>query len=126
MKDSIMALEYCVKEVVNNMIGVFVDRDGTIGGEGGGVHPLEFSLYDYSGRAINLLNEQGIKVYLFTNQSWIGMGKFTEETFLEGCEKMKKELEKSNAFLNGIYYCPHKPEDDCKCRKPQTSLLGEG
>ncbi|MBS3679789.1 hypothetical protein KGF86_06135 [Ornithinibacillus massiliensis] len=46
------------------MIGVFVDRDGTIGGEGGGVHPLDFSLYDYSARAINLLNRQGIKVFL--------------------------------------------------------------
>ncbi|WP_366481077.1 MULTISPECIES: HAD hydrolase-like protein [Ornithinibacillus] len=22
-----------------------------------------------------------------------------------------------------MYYCPHKPEDNGKCRKPQTALL---
>ena len=36
---------------------------------------------------------------------------------------MNKELEKNNAYLDGIYYCPHKPADNCKCRKPQTTLL---
>jgi D-glycero-D-manno-heptose 1,7-bisphosphate phosphatase len=105
------------------MIGVFLDRDGTIGGDGGGVHPLEFSLYEYSSKAIRLLNKKGLKVFLFTNQSWIGMGKFTEQTFLEGCKEVEKELEKNKAFLDGIYYCPHRPEDNCTCRKPQTTLL---
>ena len=61
------------------MIEVFLDRDGTIGGDGGGIHPLEFILYEFSAKAIKLLNDKGIKVFLFTNQSWIGMGKFTEE-----------------------------------------------
>nr|WP_144923970.1 HAD-IIIA family hydrolase [Paenibacillus bovis] len=105
------------------MIGVFLDRDGTIGGDGGGVHPLEFRLYEYSAKSINLLNRNGLKVYLFTNQSWIGMGKFTEQTFLQGCIELEKELEKDNAYLDGIYYCPHKPGDHCNCRKPQTTLL---
>ncbi|MBP1917455.1 hypothetical protein [Lederbergia galactosidilytica] len=63
------------------MIGVFLDRDGTIGGEGGGIHPFEFTLYDFSAKAIKLLNAHGIKVYLFTNQSWIGMGSFQSEYF---------------------------------------------
>ncbi|WP_228275678.1 D-glycero-alpha-D-manno-heptose-1,7-bisphosphate 7-phosphatase [Gracilibacillus oryzae] len=102
---------------------MFLDRDGTIGGDGGGVHPLEFTLYENAGKAINLLNVNKFKVFLFTNQSWIGKGKFTEQTFLDGCKKMEKELENDNALLDGIYYCPHKPEDNCKCRKPQTYLL---
>ena len=105
------------------MIGVFLDRDGTIGGDGGGIHPLEFRLYTYSAKAINLLNKKGLKVFLFTNQSWIGMGKFTEKTFLQGCKELEKELENNNAYLDGIYYCPHKVEDNCNCRKPQTTLL---
>jgi D,D-heptose 1,7-bisphosphate phosphatase len=107
------------------MIGVFLDRDGTIGGDGGGVHPLEFTLYDYSGKAIKLLNDKGIKVFLFTNQSWIGMGKFTEQSFMEGCKRMDNALDKFNAFLDGIYFCPHKPEDNCECRKPKPTLLNK-
>jgi D-glycero-D-manno-heptose 1,7-bisphosphate phosphatase len=105
------------------MMGVFLDRDGTIGGNGGGIHPFEFALYDFSSKAIRLLNNSGIKVFLFTNQSWIGMGKFTEEIFLEGCNKMRNELEQNGARLDEIYYCPHKPEDNCECRKPKPTLL---
>lgn len=105
------------------MIGVFLDLDGTIGGNGGGVHPFEFKLFDFSGKAIKLLNDRGIKVFLFTNQSWIGMGKFTEEVFIEGCKRLQVTLDKYNAFFDGIYYCPHTPDDNCECRKPNPSLL---
>lgn len=105
------------------MKAVFLDRDGTIGGDGGGVHPFEFTLYDFSSKAIRYLNKNGIKVFLFTNQSWIGMGKFTEEAFLAGCKRMMKELQQNGAYLDDIYYCPHKPEDQCDSRKPKTTLL---
>jgi D-glycero-D-manno-heptose 1,7-bisphosphate phosphatase len=105
------------------VIGVFLDRDGTIGGHGGGIHPFEFTLYDFSARAINLLNFRGIKVFLFTNQSWIGMGKFTQVEFIEGVNTMSNALAKDNASLDGIYYCPHKPNGNCECRKPNPTLL---
>lgn len=25
--------------------------------------------------------------------------------------------------VDGIYYCPHSPKDDCACRKPRTGLI---
>lgn len=109
--------------MIVKMIGVFLDRDGTIGGDGGGVHPSEFTLYDFSVEAIKRLNDKGIKVYLFTNQSWIGIGKFSEQTFIEGTDKLIEVLKEKNAFLDGIYYCPHTPEENCECRKPQPTLL---
>lgn len=102
---------------------VFLDRDGTIGGTGGGIHPFEFKLYDFAPTAIKGLNNLGIKVFLFTNQTRVGRGFFTEEELLKGFELMEEELSKHNAFLDGIYYCPHKPEDDCACQKPKIGLL---
>src|SRR5699024_6027674 len=104
---------------------VFLDRDGTIGGTGGGVHPFEFSLYDFAPQAIKSLNELGIKVFLFTNQTRVGRGYFTEEELLEGFEIMKKELAKQSAFLDDIFYCPHKPKVGCECQKPKIGLLKE-
>ncbi len=68
---------------------VFLDRDGTIGGTGGGIHPFEFSLYGFAPQAIKSLNELGIKVFLFTNQTRVGRGYFTEEELLEGFKKIK-------------------------------------
>lgn len=105
------------------MKAVFLDRDGTIGGTGGGVHPYEFSLYDFSSKAIKALNDLEIKVFLFTNQTRVGRGYFTEDELLTGFEWMKKDLAKHSAFLDDIFYCPHKPEDDCECQKPKIGLL---
>lgn len=105
------------------MKAVFLDRDGTIGGTGGGVHPFDFSMYDFAPEAIKSLNELGVKVFLFTNQTRVGRGFFTEEELLEGFKTMEEELANHSAFLDGIYYCPHKPEDNCECQKPNIGLL---
>ncbi|MBM6617795.1 D-glycero-alpha-D-manno-heptose-1,7-bisphosphate 7-phosphatase [Bacillus suaedaesalsae] len=105
------------------MKAVFLDRDGTIGGTGGGVHPFEFLMYEFSARSIRQLNELGIKVFLFTNQTRVGRGYFTEEELLQGFEMMKDELAKHAAYLDDIFYCPHKPEDGCECQKPNIGLL---
>lgn len=105
------------------MRAVFLDRDGTIGGTGGGVHPIEFTMYKFAPKAIKMLNETGIKVFLFTNQTRVGRGYFTEGELLKGFQKMKEELANHSAFLDGIFYCPHKPDDGCECQKPNIGLL---
>ena len=105
------------------MRAVFLDRDGTMGGTGGGVHPLEFSMYEYTPASIKLLNELGIKVFLFTNQTRVGRGYFTEEELLNGFELMKDELSQHSAFIDDIFYCPHSPDDECLCQKPKIGLL---
>ncbi len=105
------------------MQAVFLDRDGTIGGTGGGMHPSDFSLYDFAPQAIKTLNKIGVKVFLFTNQTRVGRGYFTEEDLLKGFKVMEEELAEHSAFLDGIYYCPHKPSEGCKCQKPNIGLL---
>lgn len=71
------------------MKAVFLDRDGTIGGTGGGVHPNEFTLFDFAPKAIQRLNNLGLKVFLYTNQTRIGRGYFTEKELFKGFQKMK-------------------------------------
>ncbi|MFZ3590104.1 HAD-IIIA family hydrolase [Bacillus sp. DJP31] len=105
------------------MIAVFLDRDGTIGGTGGGIHPFEFTMYDFAPSSIRRLNGLGVKVFLFTNQTRVGRGYFTEEELLEGFKIMQDELERNGAYLDGIYYCPHSPDDGCTCQKPKNGLL---
>ncbi|MEI3612940.1 HAD-IIIA family hydrolase [Pseudogracilibacillus sp. SO30301A] len=104
------------------MRAVFLDRDSTIGGTGG-VHPLDVSLYDFSPKAIRSLNDNGIKVFLFTNQTRVGRGYFTETALLNGFKLMEEELASHSAFLDDIFYCPHKPEDRCSCQKSNIGLM---
>ena len=103
---------------------VFLDRDGTMAKD---VHycrrPEDFELFSKTAKAVRLLNEHGFKVIVITNQSGIARGYFTEETLAEIHEKMKGELAKEGAWVDGIYYCPHHPDDKCDCRKPKPKLV---
>jgi histidinol-phosphate phosphatase family protein len=103
---------------------VFFDLDGTICKD---VHycrqPEDFVLMKDAGRVIRSLNSRFIKVIIITNQSGIGRGYFSEEDLEDIHNKMKKDLERENAFVDGIYFCPHRPDDNCACRKPKTLLV---
>lgn len=103
---------------------VFLDRDGTMAPDVHYCsHPGDFKLFPNTGKAIKLLNGHGFKVIVITNQSGIARGYFTEEILAEIHEKMKRELAKEDAWVDGIYYCPHHPDDNCECRKPKPRLV---
>jgi histidinol-phosphate phosphatase family protein len=103
---------------------VFLDRDGTIARD---VHycrrPEDFEILPTVPQAIRLLNENGFKVIVVTNQSGIARGHFTEETLTQIHDKMKHELAKYDAKVDAVYYCPHHPDDSCECRKPGIALF---
>jgi len=103
---------------------VFLDRDGTIARD---VHycrrPEDFVLFPDAAKVIKLLNDKGFKVIIITNQSGIAHGYFNEETLGEIHNKMIEELGREGARVDGIYYCPHHPDDNCGCRKPKPALI---
>jgi histidinol-phosphate phosphatase family protein len=103
---------------------VFLDRDGTMAKDVNYcARPEDFELFPNTAKAIKLLHEHGLKVIVVTNQSGIARGYFTEETLAQIHEKMKAELAKESAWVDGIYYCPHHPTDNCDCRKPKPKLV---
>ena len=102
---------------------VFIDRDGTIAKNINYCsRPEDFELLPHTAKAISLLNQHGFKVIVITNQSGIARGYFTEEMLAKIHEKMKSELAKEGAWVDAIYYCPHHPDDNCQCRKPEPKL----
>jgi D-glycero-D-manno-heptose 1,7-bisphosphate phosphatase len=105
-------------------IAVFLDRDGTICKD---VHymrsPEQFELLPGAAEGIRRLNELGVKVIVATNQSGIARGYFTHETLQRIHERMIEELSRRGARIDGIYYCPHHPDEGCSCRKPKIGLL---
>ncbi|WP_204902531.1 hypothetical protein [Clostridium estertheticum] len=60
---------------------VFIDRDGTIGGDCSITYPGEFKLYPFTDQAIKLLKSLNIKVFAFTNQPGISRGESTTYEF---------------------------------------------
>ncbi len=103
---------------------VFLDRDGTIGEELGYVNHIDrFQIFPYAAASIRRLNEAEIPVIVVTNQSGIARNIFPESLVHEVHKKMVAELALGGAWIDAIYFCPHKKDDGCDCRKPNPGLL---
>jgi D-glycero-D-manno-heptose 1,7-bisphosphate phosphatase len=102
----------------------FLDRDGTIAEELGYVNHVDrFQIFPYAAEAIRHLNEADIPVIVVTNQSGIARNIFPESLVYEVHKKMVAELAAGGAWIDAIYFCPHKSEEICECRKPKPGML---
>jgi histidinol-phosphate phosphatase family protein len=103
---------------------VFLDRDGTL------VRDVHFcrrvedlQLLPGVAQAVRLLNERGFRVVVITNQSGIGRGYLTVETLTAIHKKLEEELGRRGAVVDAIYFCPHRPQEGCECRKTRPGLF---
>lgn len=94
---------------------VFLDRDGTIGGDDKVHYPDDFKLFTNSKKNIDYL-KQFVQVFSFTNQPGISLGEASKEDFY-------KEL--MGFGFDDVFLCPHHHKEGCKCRKPSTGMLKE-
>ncbi|MBS3135490.1 HAD-IIIA family hydrolase [Candidatus Woesearchaeota archaeon] len=103
---------------------IFLDRDGTLVFDPGYVHRIEdFKLQENTDKALKKI--KGYLLFIVTNQSGIGRGIFSEEDMHKFNKLLIETLAKSGVSIEKIYFCPHKPEDNCKCRKPETMMIKE-
>ena len=103
---------------------VFLDRDGTICEEMGYLnHISRFRMFPFAAAAIRKLNGAGHAVVVITNQSGVARGIFPEELVHRVHEQMVGELAAGGARVDGVYFCPHKSDDNCECRKPRPGML---
>jgi len=103
---------------------VFIDRDGTLAIDVKYCkHPKDFQMFPEAAKAIKMLNDRGFKVIVVTNQSVIGRGYATHAMVNRIHDKLRQELSKEYAKVDGIYMCPHHPVANCDCRKPKTKLI---
>jgi heptosyltransferase-2 len=105
-------------------VTVFLDRDGTLNVERGYVTvPEQLELHAGAAQAIARLNQVGARVVLITNQSAIGRGLVTVGALEAIHAQLHVLLSAAGAKLDGVYVCPHHPDDHCECRKPATGLV---
>ncbi|MFR9523557.1 MAG: HAD family hydrolase [Rikenellaceae bacterium] len=102
---------------------VLLDRDGTINVDHGYLHdPALLELLPGVEEALTKLTELGYLLILITNQSGIGRGYFTEDKYLEFNQALISALEQRGIKIAATYMCPHAPEEDCTCRKPNPYM----
>lgn len=112
--------------VVQSLAGVtvFLDRDGTLNEDTGYVKsPAEMILLPGVGTALARLKQAGARLVVVTNQSGVGRGYFTV-TDLEAIHaKLRSSLAEDGVMLDGLYFCPHRPDERCHCRKPARGMV---
>lgn len=110
----------------NKNKAVFLDRDGVINKKLPEHNYIkkweEFKFLPNIAEAIRELNKKFL-VIVTSNQRGVGRGMMAIEDLEDIHIKMKKALQKQNARIDGIYFCPHNYKDNCNCRKPKPGML---
>ncbi|MCC6139055.1 MAG: lipopolysaccharide heptosyltransferase II [Nitrospira sp.] len=105
-------------------VTVFLDRDGTLNPDPGYIgSPDQFELFPDVADALARLTRAGARLVVVTNQSGVGRGLFSSGDLDRVHEKLRRLVGAAGASLAGIYVCPHRPDEQCHCRKPETGLV---
>lgn len=109
------------------MKAIFLDRDGVINR-----HPGDFK-YVASWKKFRFLkgvkpglgelSQAGYLLFIISNQAGVSQGIYSQDTLDEITAKMLGQLQKAGALFQAVYYCIHKKEENCGCRKPKPGLI---
>jgi D-glycero-D-manno-heptose 1,7-bisphosphate phosphatase len=110
---------------------MFFDRDGVLNVDFGYVfEPSRLVWRPTALEAVKLLNDQGVLVFVVTNQSGVARGIFGESDVAAFHAHMQRDLAQVGAHIDAFRYCPHHPEgvvaafrQICACRKPAAGMI---
>lgn len=106
---------------------VLLDRDGTLNESPDGwvTEVADFVPIPGAFEAVARLCRAGWPVAIATNQSCVGRGLATMEQIDRVHAECARLAAEHGAAFDGIFVCPHAPDEGCACRKPLPGLLLE-
>lgn len=103
---------------------VFLDRDGVINKERTDyVKTVEELVILDIANTIKKLKNDGFLVVVISNQSAINRGLTTHKNVEQIHSAIQEYLKKNGTQIDAFYYCPHRPDENCNCRKPKPGLF---
>lgn len=102
---------------------LFLDRDGVIIMEKN--FQIDIGAMEFYPGAVDALREadQRFKKIVVSNQSGIARKRFTQDDVDKFNLTLAGKLNKEGIRMDGWYFCPHGPGDNCMCRKPKPGML---
>jgi len=104
---------------------IFLDRDGVIIENRTNYirNWSEVHFYSQALESLVKLKSSPYKIVIITNQSAIGRGIISRNTACEINKHLVEEIVRAGGRIDGVFMCPHSPDDDCDCRKPRPGLI---
>jgi D-glycero-D-manno-heptose 1,7-bisphosphate phosphatase len=104
---------------------VLLDRDGVVNrNRADCIHNFDqFQFLPGSFEAIVRLCRAGLIPALITNQSCVGRGWVPESRVRSIHQTMQTLLNHRGGGFTNVYFCPHNPKAQCRCRKPEGAML---
>lgn len=104
---------------------VFLDRDGVINKDSKAYvkNWSEFVFLQKSLLAIRQLCVNNFAVIVITNQSGINRGIIRQRDLDQIHRNMMASVRRAGGTITDIFYCPHRPDEKCACRKPKPGLI---
>jgi D-glycero-D-manno-heptose 1,7-bisphosphate phosphatase len=103
---------------------VILDRDGTIVFDRHYLNdPAGLEFLPGAAEGLRSMYMQGYRLLVITNQSGIGRGRISLQAMQQMNHRLMDMVADAGARLERIYFCPHRPDDHCDCRKPEPKLL---
>jgi D-glycero-D-manno-heptose 1,7-bisphosphate phosphatase len=104
---------------------IFLDRDGVII-ENRSDYVRSWEDVAFIPGALSALAKASMSTYkiiIVTNQSAIGRGIISYQTAEEINQRLIQMISNAGGRVDGVFMCPHAPEEKCSCRKPQPGLI---
>ncbi|MDD5595133.1 MAG: HAD family hydrolase [Candidatus Omnitrophica bacterium] len=109
------------------MKAIFLDRDGVINRYPGDrkyvTHWKYFRFLPRVKKAIALLSKNDYRLFVISNQAGVGKKVFSKKALEEITQNMLREIRQAGGDIEGVYYCTHRKQVHCSCRKPKTGLI---
>ena len=104
---------------------VFVDRDGVINENRADYVRSweEFVFLPNVFEPLRQLAQNGLLTIVVTNQSAINRALVSRETVETIHCQMREVVSRNGGRVDAVLTCPHRPDENCTCRKPQPGLL---
>jgi D-glycero-D-manno-heptose 1,7-bisphosphate phosphatase len=104
---------------------VFLDRDGVINRDSADYIKSweEFKFLPGSLTAMARLTRAGFSLMLITNQSAVARGLISRTELGRLHQRLRAAVAEKGGHIRDIFYCPHHPDEGCRCRKPAIGML---
>ena len=106
---------------------VFLDRDGVINQYPGDndyvIKVKDLHILPKVLPAIKRLKNAKYKVFIISNQACVGRGIILQKKLDQITAKFVKAARQKGIKFDGIYYCTHRPDENCACRKPEIGNI---